>query len=162
MIPSRRATASDLATIRAVEIACFGPGEGFSTRQVRNLLASPTAHWWIINDVAVSCWLKVHNGRRTWARLYSLAVHPKARGRGLASQLLTEGFQWMAAEGLSRCFAEVAVSNGAARALYERHGFTERHLLPHYYGFGQDGVSLVKELGTASAATRHWRTRRSR
>lgn len=163
MTPSRPATLADLAVICAVEAACFGPGEGFSTRQVRNLLACPTARWWIIDDLAVSCWLRVSNGRRAWARLYSLAVHPGARGRGLASQLLAEGFQWMAAEGLVRCFAEVAADNAPARALYHRHGFTERHVLPHYYGFGQDGVSLLKELlAPVSAPTAPYRRRGTR
>jgi ribosomal protein S18 acetylase RimI-like enzyme len=147
MTEVRRAGPPDLDTIVAIERACFGETNGgFSRRQIRRLLANPLAYWRMIDDKAVACWLRATNGRTTWARLYSLAVDPKVRGRGLATKLLDDGFQWITSEKLTRCFAEVAAANQGALNLYHRHGFKERALLPNYYGLGRDGISLVKIL----------------
>ncbi|HET9122667.1 MAG TPA: hypothetical protein VFN52_04100, partial [Acidiferrobacteraceae bacterium] len=69
----RPALPADLPAIERIERASFGV-EGFSRRQLRYLLRSPAACWWLESDVASACWLKAHRGARRWARLYSLAV----------------------------------------------------------------------------------------
>ena len=145
----RRGQIQDLAAIDRIERASFGP-EGFSRRQLRYLLQSPHAYWWLAQDQASACWLNVRRGRQTWGRLYSLAVHPEARGKGLARCLLDAGIHWLATEQLERCFAEVAVDNPVARSLYGRYGFRERGLLANYYGPGQDALSLVRERAAGS------------
>ncbi|HEX9626544.1 MAG TPA: GNAT family N-acetyltransferase [Acidiferrobacterales bacterium] len=147
----RRAGAADLARIAALEAACFTAGDGgFSRRQLRALLANPRAHWLIAGDAgAAACWLTAGNGRQRWARLYSLAVHPAARGRGLARHLLAAGDAWMARAGLATLRAEVKADNLAARRLYAMHGFREIARLPGYYAPGVDGIRLEKRLNTA-------------
>jgi ribosomal protein S18 acetylase RimI-like enzyme len=144
----RRAGPADLATIAALEEACFGAGDGaFSRRQLRTLLANPNACWLLSPDGrAMGCWLKVSNGRARWARLYSLAVHPALRGQGWGQRLLDAGFEWMRREGLGTCRAEVKADNHAARRLYARHGFVETGLLPDYYAPGIDGVRLIRNV----------------
>jgi [ribosomal protein S18]-alanine N-acetyltransferase len=147
----RRAGRSDLGRIAALESACFTAGEdGFSRRQLRALLANPRAHWLIAGDGAAACWLVAGNGRARWARLYSLAVHPAARGRGLARRLLAAGDAWMARAGLTTLRAEVKADNLAARRLYAAHGFRELARLPDYYAHGVDGIRLEKRLNAVS------------
>lgn len=140
----RRAGPADLDAIAALEAACFGAGDGvFSRRQLRALLQNPNAFWLIgLNGDAVACWLRATNGRARWARLYSLAVHPVARGRGLGKQLLDAGLDWMRAEGIDTCRAEVKAENRTARGLYASYGFRENRLLRDYYAPGVDGVRL--------------------
>lgn len=142
----RRAGPTDLASIAALEAACFGAADGaFSRRQLRALLANPNACWLLSpDDRAMGCWLRVSNGRARWARLYSLAVHPALRGHGWGQRLLEAGFTWMRREGLTTCRAEVRTDNHGARRLYARHGFVETGLLPDYYAPGVDGVRLVQ------------------
>lgn len=143
----RIATVSDLDRIVELERVSFRAGEGgFSRRQLRALLRSPNAFWLIGAHVdAAACWLKVSNGRSRWARLYTLAVHPRLRGQGWAQRLLKAGFAWMKENGLSVCRAEVKYDNHAARRLYASIGFREISLLHNYYGAGRHGVRLVKK-----------------
>ena len=146
----RRAGVEDLAPIAALEAQCFDADAGrFSRRQLRALLASPNAYWLVRGDgLAMACWLRAANGRAQWARLYSLAVHPRLRGQGIAAALVQAGFRWMGAEGLTRCTAEVKADNAAARALYARLGFRETATLPDYYAPGHAGVRLVYRAHT--------------
>ena len=142
----RRAGPADLDAIAALEAACFGAGDGaFSRRQLRTLLKNPNA-WWLLSldGRAMACWLEVSNGRSRWARLYSLAVHPAARGQGWGKRLLQAGFDWMRQEGLNTCRAEVKADNRAARQLYAAQGFHETGLLRDYYGPGIDGMRLAR------------------
>ena len=142
----RRAGPADFAAIVALEAACFGAADGvFSPRQLRALLNSPNAYWLIsLDGQAMACWLNVGNGRASWARLYSLAVHPRLRGQGWGKHLIEAGFVWMRTQGLSVCRAEVKADNAAARKLYAACGFQEAGLLRDYYAPGVNGVRLAR------------------
>lgn len=144
----RRATPDDYERIAALERLSFDARSGrFSPRQLRALLSNPRAFWLLAaGGGAMACWLEAGNGRRRWARLYSIAVHPELRGQGFAERLIKAGFAWMARRGLSVCRAEVKRSNLAARRLYARLGFQEAATLPDYYGPKQHGLRLVKWL----------------
>ncbi len=150
----RRAGSSNLDQIVTLERECFGDVDGaFSRRQLGRLLANPNAYWILgADDQAVACWLTAGNGRARWARLYSLAVHPKLRGQGWGGRLLRAGLAWMQACGLSVCHAEVKADNHAARRLYAQFGFQEIGQLPGYYGPGIDGLRLVLHLSTTKSA----------
>lgn len=142
----RKAGPADLELIAVLEAACFGAADGiFSPRQLRSLLNNPNAHWCLsLDGKAMACWLKVGNGRTRWARLYSLAVHPARRGQGWGKRLIEAGNDWMRAQGLTTCRAEVKAVNLAARKLYASCGFQEHGLLRDYYAPGVDGVRLVR------------------
>ncbi|MHB8257592.1 MAG: GNAT family N-acetyltransferase [Acidiferrobacterales bacterium] len=150
----RRAGPADLDRIVEIERECFGTVDGaFSRRQLRRLLANPNAYWMLGADgLAVACWLTASNGRARWARLYSLAVHPKLRGQGWGGRLLRAGLAWMRARDLSVCRAEVNALNHPARRLYARFGFQEVGRLPGYYGPAVDGLRLVLHLSTEKSA----------
>lgn len=75
------------------------------------------------------------------ARLYSLAVDPQERGRGIAGKLvcaLTDRLP----PAFTALSLEVRRDNVAALALYDRLGFTVQEDLPGYYPDGGDGVRL--------------------
>ena len=57
------------------------------------------------------------------AYLYSLWLHPSARGRGLARRLVTAGVDWARACGVQTVRLRVATDNAAARGVYESLGF---------------------------------------
>jgi ribosomal protein S18 acetylase RimI-like enzyme len=152
----RRARPADLEALVALERACFGARDGaFNRRQLRALLHNPNAHWLIAADGrAMACWLRCANGRARWARLYSLAVHPAARGQGRGGRLLAAGRRWMHAQRLAVCYAEVKAGNRAARSLYARHGFQGARGRPDYYGPGRDAVRLELRLPDIRPARR--------
>jgi ribosomal protein S18 acetylase RimI-like enzyme len=57
--------------------------------------------------------------------LKDLAVHPRARGRGVGEALLLHTFDAFARRGVGHVSLKVRAGNHAARRLYERAGMTE-------------------------------------
>jgi ribosomal protein S18 acetylase RimI-like enzyme len=84
-------------------------------------------------------------------RVYSLAVDPTQRGRGLAGQLVRALARRARARGKRRMTLEVRTANSAALALYEKFGFVVGDLLPRYYGDGADGFKLSAPLARVLA-----------
>ena len=78
------------------------------------------------------------------AEVLTLAVRPGARGRGQGRRLVLEGATVAAAAGAGRLFLEVAEDNAAARALYERAGFSVVGRRPGYYA--REGAAAVDAL----------------
>jgi len=144
----RRAGPADLECILRLESACFTESDGrFNRRQLRMLLRNANAYWLMAPDgQAMACWLKVSNGRKLWARLYSLAVHPEARGKGVARRLLAAGHDWMRKEEILTCRAEVSKNNHTALALYMRDGFQTAGVSLDYYAPGVDAIHLIRRL----------------
>jgi N-acetylglutamate synthase len=60
---------------------------------------------------------------RGWAGVFSMATHPGARRRRVASTLLRTGAAWAAERGARNLYLQVEPDNGAAQALYARAGF---------------------------------------
>ncbi|WP_404325070.1 GNAT family N-acetyltransferase [Cobetia sp. UIB-001] len=90
------------------------------------------------------------NSRR--ARLYSFCLHPESRGRGLAQRMLTSLEQLAIAQGCTQFDLEVHTGNGAAIALYERHGFEKCGRLRDYYADGAAAWKMRKALTVDSPA----------
>jgi ribosomal-protein-alanine N-acetyltransferase len=84
------------------------------------------------------------------AEIFSLAVRPCSRRRGLGSALLRETAAHAVLVHASELFLEVAAENLAARALYKRLGFREVGLRPAYYrepdGSQADALILKRTL----------------
>jgi ribosomal-protein-alanine N-acetyltransferase len=66
-------------------------------------------------------------------QLVNVAVHPRARGRGLGNCLLRKMLEFAASGGTQRVWLEVRASNGTARRLYEKFGFLEAGKRRKYY-----------------------------
>ena len=67
------------------------------------------------------------------AELLTLAVHPRARRRGLGRALVAAFEAEAAARGAAEVLLEVAATNHAARALYARLGYVAVGRRPGYY-----------------------------
>ncbi len=66
--------------------------------------------------------------------ILTLAIAPSHRRLGIAMALVTQARAMAGDLGLAVLFLEVAETNSAARALYDRAGFREIGMRPHYYG----------------------------
>jgi GNAT superfamily N-acetyltransferase len=80
--------------------------------------------------------------------LSSLYVRPDARGNGIASELMREIAARFAAQGLDVLELDVLASNDAARAIYERWGFT-----PVQLTLGAPLAALQQRLSRVSGPT---------
>jgi ribosomal protein S18 acetylase RimI-like enzyme len=73
-------------------------------------------------------WGLWHAGEDCW--LEDLYVSEAARGRGLGSALTQGAIERARERGCKRIELDVSQENAAARALYERHGFSAAHKPP--------------------------------
>jgi ribosomal-protein-alanine N-acetyltransferase len=83
------------------------------------------------------------------ASIHAIAIAPAERGQGFGSQLLRGVLAELRERGARRCLLEVRESNLAARALYNRHGFTEDGVRRDYYPCEQgreDALLLSRRL----------------
>ena len=132
----------------ALEVRCFSVADGlFNRRQLRYQLASPHCAWFVAGCFeGAACLLLASNGHNRWGRLYSLAVDPVHRNKGVARRLLAASFAWFREQEVPVMRAEVKMSNLAARRLYASLGFEEHEELPDYYGIGVPGLKLYRRL----------------
>jgi len=77
------------------------------------------------------------------AEILSVAVDPKARGRGVAGALLAHHLSRAAARGIARIFLEVGEDNAPALRLYEKAGFRPVGKRAGYYPRPEGAVSAL-------------------
>lgn len=136
-----------LQAIVDLEARSFTPTDRFARSTWRHLLGSARTHGssltvlaWFDGQVVGALNVLLRRGGVT-ARLYSLAVDPRCRGRGIGGLLVRDVARRLPAS-ITTLSLEVRHDNVAARGLYERLGFTLFESLPAYYPDGGDGVRL--------------------
>ena len=78
--------------------------------------------------------------------MITIDVAASARRAGLGKILFESLLSRFTAAGARTVRLEVDLSNAPARRFYERMGFEETRKLPDYYGYGRDGIRMVREL----------------
>lgn len=79
------------------------------------------------------------------AEILTLGV--TAKREGIATGLLKAALALLQNRDVATLHLEVAAPNVAARALYEKTGFTQAGLRRRYYADGSDALTLVKKVG---------------
>ena len=148
----RAAEVDDLQALLDIEDAVFDT-DRISRRSFRHFLASPRAIFRIAEagGGVVGYYLVLSRWGTAAARLYSLAVEPTLRQRGLGAALLAdaEAAAFEADRAVLRL--EVATGNQMAQALYRRSGYRQVARLHGYYEDGGDAVRLEKPLRIGAA-----------
>lgn len=139
---------ADLDGVLSVE------GESFTNPWTREMYAwelrnRAVCHIYVVRTearpVVAFCafWLVVDE-----AHINNLAVFPDLRGRGIGTALLRHALEEARRLGAVRATLEVRASNGPARRLYERLGFTEAGTRRAYYTNPvEDAVILWRDVG---------------
>ncbi len=143
----RRATAGDLDALVALEQAAFTT-DHLSRRQYTKHLRSDSARVFVAMDeggLLGKALVFFHKGSDI-ARLYSIAVADRARGRGIAKALLAKVEQAARSHGCRRMRLEVSQSNPSAIALYERLGYHRFAEHREYYENGEHAWRYEKRL----------------
>lgn len=142
----RDARADDLPALLALE-ARF-PGDRLSARQFRRHLHSSSARLRMLDADAMPMGYALHFRRRGSgvARLYSVAVDPAMRGRGIGAALLADAEAIARATGAASMRLEVRADNPEAIALYRSRGYREFGRHASYYADGADALRFEKPL----------------
>ena len=142
IVPAR---CDDLEAIVALETRSFAPHDRFARATWRHLLGPAARRGSSLTLVArkgkavVGTVNGLLRAGSHVLRIYSLAVDPSQRGRGLGGRLILA----LVAAAPRRCTTvslEVRYDNSGARMLYERLGFTVHERLPGYYPDGGAGI----------------------
>lgn len=144
----RAASPSDLDALVALENQCF-VDDRISRRQFRHLLKRGHAALFVADEGAGpllgSLVLLFSRGTAT-ARLYSIAVDPAARGRGVARALVERAEQeaWRQERAWMRL--EIRKDNTASISLFERMGYKRFGSLIDYYADHMDAWRYEKAI----------------
>ncbi|MBV8380441.1 MAG: GNAT family N-acetyltransferase/peptidase C39 family protein [Paucibacter sp.] len=151
------AAPTDLDALAELEQTCFTT-DRIARRNWRRLLASDSAGVIVArcgDDSAPLLGAAVLLRRRnsSVARLYSLAVSPPQRGRGLADRLLEASLRQARSDGAAVLRLETRVDNHAAQQLFRRHGFAALDRRPAYYEDGATALRFQRSLWDGDRAT---------
>ncbi|MEL7586756.1 MAG: N-acetyltransferase [Prolixibacteraceae bacterium] len=144
----RKADATDLAAITSMEQACFSE-ESFSRRQLKYLITQAKADFLVsqVSDEITAFIVLLKRKTSRSMRIYSVAVSPAHRGKGLARLLLTEAEKLARLNGNHYLTLEVSEVNHEAVRLYLRKGFEVFGERPAYYKNGSKALLMRKKLG---------------
>lgn len=144
----RLAALADLPRLCEIETRCF-TSDIISRRQWRYLLTQARAAVLVTTQgeqVSGAAVLLTPSLPRP-ARLYSLAVAPSWRRRGVGTLLLDQVLALAVQGGYGELRLEVQRTNPNAIRLYQANGFVAGTILPQYYSDGTDGLRMCKKLG---------------
>jgi ribosomal-protein-alanine acetyltransferase len=143
----RPAVADDLEALVEIEQRCF-ESDRLSRRSFRHFLASDTAECLVAeeNGRLLGYALVLFHGRTALARLYSMAVAPEQRGRGLGRALLQAAEAAALDGGAAVMRLEVNPSNAAAVALYRSAGYVDFGIYRAYYEDDSDALRMAHAL----------------
>lgn len=155
---TRAATLADLPRLLEIEAQAF-PFDRISRRSFRHLLTRANAVSLVEEapvdvDAAGLCGYVtlLFNRRSSLARLYSIAVHPRCRGRGVGERLLSAAEAACRARGCTALRLEVHPHNAGARRLYARAGYRAFGQYRRFYEDGADATRMEKSLLPARQA----------
>lgn len=143
------AGAAHVLVLEALHAAAFADparsGPAWTAAELDSLLALPGVWAQIALDAAgepvgLALWRLVLDE----AELLTLGTRPDRRGQGIGRALLQAGIAGLQAQGATRLFLEVAVTNNEAIYLYASMGFTSVGRRRDYYR--HQGVSIDAEL----------------
>lgn|SRR5690554_65174 len=141
----RIAHMSDLDALVRLENSSF-KGDKISRRSFRHFLDTEQNQILVIDQPVQAYLLLLFRRGTSLARIYSLAVAPQARGRGLARTLMQAAESYARQRNALFLRLEVADTNEAAIGLYRSLGFRPIKHLASYYEDGADALQLEKRL----------------
>ncbi len=135
---------SDITALVELENQVFDYSR-ISRRNFIRLLQSPAASILLAKDseeqlAGYAVILTRRNSR--YARIYSIAVAPAFRGRGVAKRLVNEVIEAQRQQGRHGLSLEVKLDNKQAIQLYQSLGFETVDILVDYYDDGTDGLKM--------------------
>lgn len=141
----REAKPEDLNELVALENHCFS-SDRLSRRSFRHWIRATHCSFTVAlcNDRVIAYCLIIFFRGTSLARLYSVAVSPEFRGRGIAEELIADGEKRAEAAGRLFLRLEVDTENSGAIRLYEKMGYRPFGIYHSYYEDHHDALRMQK------------------
>lgn len=152
----RPARMEDLDRLYDLEVATFD-SDRLSRRRMQHWIQADNGILLIADEdgqLLGYCLALFHRGTRL-ARLYSLAVSPQARGKGVARKLLRRLEKMAAKRGRLFMRLEVAQDNIPAISLYQKLGFVAFGTFEDYYEDHRDALRMQKRIRYMEGNLKH-------
>jgi ribosomal protein S18 acetylase RimI-like enzyme len=119
-----------------------------SRRSFRRFLQGANDHLLVAQDYSgvLGYILLLRRQGTRLARIYSICVNTRCRGRGLAEQLIRAGEEAVLAAGSVYVRLEVRRDNETAIRLYRRLGYRVFDAIPDYYEDGEEALRLERRI----------------
>lgn len=143
-LPSYRlGTESDLPALESLEAECFEPSHRETRAVLRRALTSAHQEVWLRREAPAhaALILRIHPHS---LKLFSIAVHPAARGRGWGEEMLALTVTRARALQRRRIRLEAAANDTRLIEWYERAGYVRRERLLEYYGPDDDAWRMER------------------
>jgi ribosomal-protein-alanine N-acetyltransferase len=138
---------SDLPRVHAIELECFVHDPWTLEMFWSELALVPDTRWYAVmgdgDDVVGYAGVMVVGSD---ADVQTIAVAPKAQGRGVGKALLRSLHDHARQRGASRIFLEVRDDNATAVAMYAAEGYERTGVRNDYYGPGSSAIVMMKSL----------------
>lgn len=144
----RPARLTDIDALLAIEESAFA-GDRISRRSFRHLLRRGHQATLVCCDAAdrpIGYAMVLFHRGTSLARLYSFAIAPNWRGRGLAARLLAAAEDACLTEAVVQLRLEVRADNAAAIRFYDRAGYRPFGAYAAYYDDATDALRMAKDL----------------
>jgi ribosomal-protein-alanine N-acetyltransferase len=144
----RRARTSDLLPILEIEDQSFEDFLRYKPHEMYYLLFEANSEGWVatLNDAILGYYILLFRKNSCIARLYSIAVAPEYRGKGVGSAMLQHAENRARKKGCKKMHLEVKDTNTAALNMYIKHGYTIIDFLQDYYREGMPAYRMEKTL----------------
>jgi ribosomal-protein-alanine acetyltransferase len=152
----RQVRSADLEALVKMENRCFET-DRLSRRSFKHWIAAEHCAFLVAETAGklAGYILTIYHPGTQLGRIYSLAVAPELRGRGIAKMLMNAGEQAAVDDGCLYLRLEVSVDNNAAIGLYESLGFLRFGVHRDYYEDHKDALRLQKCIRRYKGDTLH-------
>jgi len=143
----RPATVHDIDALVAIENQCFG-SDILSRRSFRYLLTKGHANTVLAEQDGRVCGyaMALYSAGTSMSRLYSLAVVPELRRRGIGLRLLQAIMQQAKDQDCASMRLEVRRDNAPAQSLFRKSGYKQFGAIADYYEDHMDALRYEKSL----------------
>lgn len=148
----RRAILEDMEVL--LELEQLFPGDRIKKSSFRHFLTRAKADVWVAreNSVVLGDAVVLYRQGSQNARLYSVVVSQKARGKGIGAKLLAHCEKAATKRGCTTLRLEVREDNETAINLYRKRGYDLTGRKDNYYEDGGTALRMQKSLNKTSKA----------
>jgi len=156
-ITFRTAELDDLEFLNEVEKLSFPAHRQNNSRSLRLSVISTFQEVWVAETKVKNKTVKIADvilyPHRKTLRIFSIAVMPEYRGKGVGHKLIEKIKEHADFRGFLSISLEADADNGTLVEWYINHGFTVKEKLENYYGRGEDAVRMTVPLENGHAKT---------